>query len=209
MSSRPARFYAPQVITTSPGGLQAFADESFREAELGGFYVLAAAIFEPASEDAARDAMLDLRGKRAPLKLHWNEMNQQLRHNAVKTIADLDGLYVVAVGSPVPARRQERARAACLVQLTVELHGLGVTDLHMESRTPELNQRDINTVRGARFCLPNGAVFRVGHIPGKREALLWAADIAAGAVRAQHEGRANYQPLLNGSLHEVVVATDC
>jgi hypothetical protein len=110
MSSRPARFYAPQVITTSPGGLQAFADESFHEAELGGFYFLAAAIFEPASEDAARDAMLDLRGKRAPLKLHWNEMNQQLRHNAVKTIADLDGLYVVAVGSPVPARRQERAR---------------------------------------------------------------------------------------------------
>lgn len=145
----------------------------------------------------------------AALKLHWNEMNQQLRHNAVKTIADLDGLYVVAVGSPVPARRQERARAACLVQLTLELHGLGVTDLHMESRTPELNQRDINTVRGARFCLPYGAVFRVGHIPGKREALPWAADIATGVVRAQHEGRANYQPLMDSSLHEVVVATDC
>lgn len=197
------------MITTSPGSLQAFADESFREAELGGFYVLAAAIFEPDSEDAARDAMRDLQGKRAPLKLHWNEMNQQLRRNAVKAIADLDGFYVVAIGSPVPTRRQERARAACLVQLTFELHGLGVTDLCMESRTPELNQRDVNTVRGARFCLPKGTIFRIDHLPGKQEALLWTADIAAGAVRAQHEGRADYQPLLGDILHEVDVTTDC
>lgn len=197
------------MITPSPGDLQAFADESFREAELGGFYVLAAAVFEPDTEDAARDAMRLLQGKRAPLKLHWNEMNQQLRHNAVKTIADLDGFYVVAVGSPVPARRQERARAACLVQLTLELHRLGVTELHVESRTPELNQRDVNTVRGARFCLPSGSVFRIDHVLGKQEALLWAADIAAGAVRAQHEGRADYQSLLGDSLHEVAVTTDC
>ncbi|SFS35244.1 hypothetical protein [Saccharopolyspora flava] len=197
------------MITPSPGGLEAFADESFREAEFGGFYVLAAAVFEPGAEDAARDAMHVLQGKRAPLKLHWNEMNQQLRHNAVKTIADLDGIYVVAVGSPVPARRQERARAACLVRLTLELHGLGVTELHVESRTPELDQRDVNTVRGARFCLPSGSMFRIDHIPGKREALLWAADIAAGAVRAQHEGRADYQPLLGESLHEIAVTTDC
>lgn len=46
------------------------------------------------------------------------------------------GFHVVAVGNPVPRRRQERARAACLTALVGELHGFGVQYLLIEVRAP-------------------------------------------------------------------------
>lgn len=196
-------------VITSPAGRQAFADESFYEAVTGGFYVLAAAMFEAGTHQAAREAMHQLRGTRRTRKLHWNEMNLQQRRNATKTVADLDGFHIVTIGSPVPAKRQERARAACLTQLVYELHGYEVTELFMEARTPALNQRDIATVRGARFALPRGAVFHLDHVPGKHEALFWAADIVAGAVRAHREGTEGFRQLLEGCVYEVNVHTNC
>src|SRR2546421_9399633 len=97
---------------TAPAPRRAFLDESFHEASVGGFYVLSAAVFDPAVYEPARKAMREIRGKRNTSKLHWNEMDSQQRRNAVKTVAGIDGLYVVAVGTPVPRRRQERARAS-------------------------------------------------------------------------------------------------
>ncbi|WP_190821082.1 hypothetical protein [Saccharopolyspora pogona] len=47
-----------------PRDNQAFADESFQEAEVGGYYILAAMVFEAATRDPARTAMYDLRGSR-------------------------------------------------------------------------------------------------------------------------------------------------
>jgi len=71
----------------------------------------------------------------------------------VKQVAVLDCLHVVVIGSPVPQRRQERARAACLTRLVLELHGMGVRQLLMEAREQELNRRDVHAVAGARFLL--------------------------------------------------------
>lgn len=190
-------------------GRRAFADESFLESVTGGFYVLAAVVFETDTHEAVREAMRGLRGKRDTRKLHWNEMDHQQQHNAAKTIAGLDGFHVVSVGSPVPVKRQDRARAACLTQLVYELHSYEVTELFMEGRTTTLNKRDVETVKGARFSLPKGTNFRVDHMPGKNEALFWAADIVAGAVRAHHEGTENYRRLLEGCLYEISVITDC
>lgn len=96
---------------------QAFLDESFHEAPTGGFYVLAAAKFDPGSYDLVRAVMRAILGKRNTSKLHWNEMDDQQRRSAVKTVAGIDGFHVVAVGTPVPRRRQERARAKCLHRL--------------------------------------------------------------------------------------------
>jgi hypothetical protein len=192
-----------------PSQYQAFADESFHETDTGrGFYVLAAAVFEPDTHDAARVAMIEVRGKHAG-KLHWHKLKFQDRRNAVKRVADLGGLHVVVVGTPVSHTRQERARAMCLTKLTVELHGYGVTELVMESRSRQLNRRDLTTVAGARQLLPRGADFRAQHVPGAMEPLTWAADIIAGAVRAHQEGDPAYLDLLRDRVYEIQVPTGC
>lgn len=60
----------------------AYTDESFHEAERGGFYVLAAAVFDPVERDEAREVLRRLRGKRRTGKLHWQEMDARQRSNS-------------------------------------------------------------------------------------------------------------------------------
>lgn len=187
---------------------RAFADESFQEATAGGFYVLAAAIFEPRANDGARDVLRGLHGKRRG-KLHWNDMDGQQQHNAAKRLGELDGFHIVTVGSPVPRRRQERARAVCLRRLVAELHGYGVSQLIMEGRAAKLNARDVQTVAGARYDLPRGASFRVDHTRGAAEPLLWAADVIAGAVRASEEGRPDLRAPLDHCVYEIRIGSGC
>src|SRR5699024_11011566 len=158
---------------------------------------------------AVRSAMLALRGARRTRKLHWNEMDNRQKRTATKVIADLGGFHVVTIGTPVPARRQERARVACLRRLVHELHSYAVTEMWVEARTTALNKRDISTVRGARFNLPKGTVFRVEHVDGQDEPVFWAADIVAGAVRSHREGTGEYRSLLAGCVYEIDVATNC
>jgi hypothetical protein len=186
----------------------AFADESFHEAPSGGFYVLAAAMFDPAAGDVAREAMREILGKRRTGKLHWNEMDKQERRNAAKIVAGLPGFHVVALGAPVPIRRQERARAKCLERLIFELHGYGVSHLVIEARSHQLNLRDIATVAGMRFKLPKGARLHVDHQTGT-EPLFWVADIVAGAVRAHREGQPSYRQDLDNCVYEIEVVTGC
>lgn len=185
----------------------AYADESFHEADHGGFYVLAAAVFDESTHDTVRATMQALRGKRRTPKLHWNEMDTRQQASAAETVAALDGFHIVTVGTPVPRTRQERARALCLGRLVTELHSYSVTDLVIEARTAQLDARDIATVRGARFSLPKGARFHVVHVPGKQEPLLWSADIVAGAVRAHHQGDGTYRRKLARCLYEVELDT--
>ncbi|MCA1670787.1 MAG: hypothetical protein LC799_00805, partial [Actinobacteria bacterium] len=154
------------------------------------------AVVEPDMCEEVREAMLGLRqrlrGHKAGDKLHWNHLEPRQRQAAVKQVAALPGFHVVTVGSPVPQRRQERARAVCLGRLIVELHQFGVTRLLMEAREQELNGRDVRTVTGARFLLPKGSEFRVDHEFGLRDPALWAADLVAGAVRAHRLGDSTY-----------------
>lgn len=136
-------------------------------------------------------------------------MNQAQQQDAAKTVAALEGFHVVAVGSPLPLKRQERTRATCLKTLVLELSSLGVAGLLMEARTPDLNQRDVQTVRGARFGLPRGTPFHVEHAAGADEPLLWAADIVAGAVRTYREGDRACRDALEACVYEVEVPTSC
>lgn len=199
-----ARVVAPRV---------AFADESFSEHPTSGFYVLAAVVLEPDMCEDVREAMLELRqrlrGRKAGDKLHWNHLEPRQQQDAVKQVAALPGFHVVTVGSPVPQRRQERARAVCLGRLVVELHRLGVTRLLMEAREQELNERDVRTVTGARFLLPRGSEFRVDHEFGLRDPALWAADLLAGVARAHQFGDSTYREVLADRVIEIEVVTDC
>ncbi|WP_033439749.1 hypothetical protein [Saccharothrix sp. NRRL B-16314] len=198
-------------MITDPTTRRAFTDESYREAsgDDKGFYVLASAVFEPGEHLEAREVLLGLRGDRSTAKLHWNEMDRHQKRTAAQRLADVEGMHLVAIGSPLPVKRQERARVACLRLMVRELHTYGVCELLIESRTNELDKRDVATVSGARYDLPKGTRFRVEHQAGAKEPLFWAADIIAGAVRAHLMGDSSYQDILSERLYEVFVDTGC
>lgn len=188
----------------------AYADESFKEQDGSGYYLMAAACFNPNVYDHAREAVISLRTGHHVAKLHWARMDRADREQAAKAVAAIEGFHIVTIGAPVPERRQERARARCLDRLVVELHSLGVTSLVIEAREPELNQRDVETVRGARHRLfPGGTRFHVEHVPGPTEPLLWIADILVGAVRAEQEGEPRYREILADRIYDVTVPTGC
>lgn len=188
----------------------AYGDESFHEDPLRGFYVLAAAVFEPHALDEARELLLNMRDHHRVPKLHWTKMDDAEQLRTTKQLAELDGLHVVVVGSPVPQRQQERARALCLTRLVTELHTFEVDTLILEGRENELNRRDTRTVAGARqSLLGKEARFRVEHSPGALQPLLWAADVVAGACRAEQEGRSEYRRALDERIYDIHLDTGC
>ncbi|MGC4959708.1 hypothetical protein ACLQ2P_41480 [Actinomadura citrea] len=191
-------------------GRSAWSDESFQEKDSAGFYIIAAAIIESAAVESAREAMRRLRGARATPKAHWTEMDRRERERAAQAVAGIGGLHVVAVGSPVPARRQERARRKCLTELVVELHGFQVNHLCMEARQSQLNQRDVETVQHVRrFRLSKETRFRIDHVAGASEPLLWVADVVAGACRAERLGQGAYREALGDTVMDFEVGTSC
>lgn len=187
---------------------QAWADESFHEDDHTGFYVIAAAVIEAGLYESARMMLDRLRGGLAT-KFHWTEMDARHRRDAAQRLAAIDGMHIVVIGAPVPRRRQERARAKCLETLAFELQGYGVDTLYMEAREAELNARDIRTVAAARYRLPRHSRFRVEHLNGAAEPLLWAADIVAGACSAARRGDRSYRDILAARIYDVEIGTDC
>lgn len=187
----------------------AFADESFREDPAEGFYVLAATVLEYQVQQPARELMRRLLGSRRTSKLHWHEMDRREQKDAAHRVAGIESIHVVTIGAPVPRRRQERARAACLTALAGARYGFGVQHLIIEARATELNRRDVATVQGARFALPKGSRFRVDHTPGSAEPLLWVADIVAGVVRASRQGSQVQLELPGERVHVLEVPTRC
>jgi hypothetical protein len=153
--------------------------------------------------------MRRLLGSRRTNKLHWHEMDRLQQKDAAYSVAGIVGFHVVTVGAPVPRRRQERARAAYLAALVSELHGRGVEHLLIEARAAKLNRRDVTTVQDARFALPQGSNFRVDHLAGSAEPLLWIADIVAGAVRSSHQGGPASLELLGERVYILEVPTGC
>ena len=188
-------------------GCTAYVDESFREHDTAGFYVLAAAIFDESEIVEARRAMLELRGSRRVDKLHWSEMDRDDRFHATETVRLLGSTHVVTVGSLVHRRGQERARRVSLRRMVFELHALGVERIYMEARQDRLDRSDVHLVRSARFDLPKGTQFRVDHERGALEPLFWVADIVAGAVRAGHQGRGVYRDRLGDSVE--IIQVEC
>jgi hypothetical protein len=129
----------PPLITPP----MAFADESFREDLIEGLSVLAAAVLEARAQQPARELMRRLPGPRRTNKLHctrWIDFNKRRRPPR----RGHGGLHVVAVCTPVPRRRQERARAACLTALVAELPGSGVQHLHIEARGPPTSTAEMS-----------------------------------------------------------------
>ncbi|MFD2078046.1 hypothetical protein SAMN05421678_108222 [Actinopolymorpha cephalotaxi] len=188
----------------------AWADESFAESDDGkGVYVVAAALFE-GELNHVRHVMRGIRTRQHQDKLHWSKMDPAERRKAAEQVAAIGGLNIVAIASPVPRRRQERARAACLGALVPELHGYEVTRLYVESRGQVLDRRDVDVVRACRWSAPASPPLRLEHRRGAAEPLLWVADIVAGACRSHRQGREpEYREALGDLVYDIEVDSGC
>lgn len=143
-------------------------------------------------------------------KLHWNEMERPEQRKAASALAEVGAMHVVAVGSPVPRRRQERARAKCLAKLVEETRGFGLENLVLEGRTAELDRKDRKVVAAVRRSLPKGSHFpQYEHQVGTEARLLWIADLVAGVVRADRDGEPEFKQIMAEQLYEIDVRTDC
>lgn len=174
---------------------QAWVDESIivtkNADDLPGVYVMAAAIADPLACESTRDALRALVPARQS-RIHWRDEDPGRRSAIVKTIADLDLIAIVTVGTPVNPKKQERARRCCLERLLFEVDRLGVEQVWLEARTESLNQRDrvmVASLRGARV-IPAG--LRVDFARPSVEPMLWLPDVFAGTVTAARRGRTTW-----------------
>ncbi len=124
----------PGLPPTTPP--MAFADESFQEDQPRASTCSPRRSSRSELSKPTRELMRHLLGSRRTNKLHWHEMDRLQQKDAAYRVAGIEGFHIVAVGTPVPRRRQERARAARLTALVGELHGFGVQHLLIEARSP-------------------------------------------------------------------------
>jgi hypothetical protein len=152
-----------------------------------GVYALASVITEDSAVDDLRDIFRALREKKV-VRLHWVAESTKRRDLIAHTIAELDLVSIVALGSPVHRQKQERARRCCLESLLYELEEFGVTQAQLESRTPAENRGDLNLVNSARDKRLISRKLSVDFARPVQEPMLWLPDAVAGAVTAAQLG---------------------
>ncbi|MEU4396433.1 hypothetical protein [Kribbella sp. NPDC023855] len=165
-----------------------------------GAYTLASVVADPAAADDLRDVLRSLR-ERKLRRLHWTSESAKRRDLIAHAIAGLDVAAVVALGTPVHRKKQERARRCCLECLLYELEDFGVTQAWFESRAALLDGRDRSLVDSAR---------RTGLLSGRlsvdfalpiQEPMLWLPDAVAGAVTAAQLGEPRWLLTLSECVH--------
>jgi hypothetical protein len=103
--------------------LHAWTDESMQFPQRSGgigYYLLAAAVADPAACTPIRDSMRELVLSGAT-RLHWRDESGPRRAKIASAIGGHDLANLVIVGAPVDPRRQERARRLCMERLIHEL----------------------------------------------------------------------------------------
>lgn len=172
--------------------LHAWVDESMRATQNGsnGIYLMAAAVADPSACDEVRDDLRAVTEKNAE-RLHWRHETPERQAKIAATIGNHDVVHLVVVGTPLDARRQERARAICTERLLYELDNLGVAHVWLETRHPALNERDLRLVKALRGKRSISSSIRIEFARPKDEPMLWIPDAVAGAVNGARSGRAS------------------
>jgi hypothetical protein len=171
-----------------------------------GTYTLAAVVADHAAIESLREELRALT-ERKLVRLHWVAESAKRRDVIAGTIAGLDIVAIVVVGSPVQRQKQERARRCCLEHLFYELDRLGVSQVWLESRAPSQDQRDRSLVDSAR---DKGLLSRrtmVGFARPLQEPMLWLPDAIAGAVTAANLGEPRWLLALSDvvAVHQLTV----
>jgi hypothetical protein len=185
------------------GDLSAFIDESGSYRSLDpNTYILAAAIYDPEASEKASAAM---RGLLLPgqVKVHWHDEDERRRRKLVNEVAALDGVGLIIVRNGLPGEKDERRRRLCGERMYYELQQRGVQNAVFESRGPADDRRDrthLDTLKASRK-IPGS--FRVNHLAGRIEPLLWVPDILCGALSQARTGNDTYMERL-GEMVDII-----
>ena len=176
-----------------PVTLHAYVDES-HFAGPPSFYLLAAVLVD---SDAAPDVRAALVGLLAGKdRVHWHVEGPARRLLLSAAVARLELRAAVVIGTPVDHRRQERARRQCLAQLIWQLGECRTERICLESRGPAGDGHDRRALDGFRAA----GILRSGlyaeHAVPRREPILWASDVVAGATAEAERGDPGYLELL-------------
>ena len=157
----------------------AYGDESIRMVGNPPFYLLGATVVK---SDCGR-ALSELAELKPPsaAKLHWRDMGHKAQRKSLEIISELDLASTVAIARPLNGKRQERARRKCLEKLIASLEEAGGRSLVLETRDDDLDQRDIDFVKGARASMRIGPL-TVVHANAAACPQLWIPDQLIGAM---------------------------
>ena len=156
--------------------IYAWGDESIRAFANPPVYLLAATIVSP---DEPLEVLSEIKPNNAK-KLHWRDMSVKLRVRSISALSEIKHSTTIVIGSPLPKRKQERARRKCLERLLPELESRGVETLVLESRDEEKNKKDIALLLALRTKGYVGKI-DITHKPAEKEPRLWIPDQLLGA----------------------------
>lgn len=157
----------------------AYGDESVRMVGNPPFYMLGAMVVK-GDCDRALSALAELKPPSAA-KLHWRDMGHKAQRRSLEIISELDLTGTVAIARPLDGKRQERARRKCLEKLISSLEEAGGRSLVLETRDDDLDQRDIDFVKGAKASMRIGSL-TVVHANAATCPQLWIPDQLIGAM---------------------------
>ena len=154
----------------------AWGDESIRISAPVPTYLMAATIL-PNDCNLAHLASLKPKGT---IKLHWRELTDKVRLEAITEIAKIGGQTTIVAAAPLSKKKQERGRRKCLELLLPELERLNVSTLVLESRMLKLNEKDIEMLHALRVqnIVSN---IRIEHAHASEQEQLLVPDQILGA----------------------------
>ncbi len=177
--------------------LTAWADESGSRPDLDpGAYLLAAALCDESDVPELRKSMEGLRINEP--KVHWHGSNPERRDELIDAVAKLPvtGFVIVHVDAGANDRRHRRK---CMEYLLPHLAEMPVSTITFESRGQQ-DASDLATLQMLRARRVVDPTLRIDHAVGRREPVLWAADIVCGAIVQSRTGRLEYLEKLSGAV---------
>jgi hypothetical protein len=185
------------------GDLSAFIDESGSYRSLDPHtYILAAAIYD---SEASQKASTAMRGLLLPgqVKVHWHDEDERRRLKLVNEVAGLEGVGLIVVRNGLPGEKDERRRRLCGERMYYELQERGVRGAVFESRGQADDRRDRRHLDSLKASRRITGSFRIDHLPGRTEPLLWVPDILCGALSQARTGNDTYMERL-GELVKII-----
>ncbi|UFS58010.1 hypothetical protein [Subtercola endophyticus] len=122
------------------------------------------------------------------LKLHWYESVEAQRRKYITLIAGMEIMHWVIVREDTQNEGPERSRRACIEMMIYELHQIEVFEAVFESRGAANDKRDIDMLGYLRATKTITKPFRIDHVRGMDEPLLWLPDIVCGAISEDMAG---------------------
>jgi len=124
-------------------------------------------------------------------KLHWSKETAKRRQRIVKAISEIQCKAIIIRCTYELTRNSERYRRKCLHALYRAIDEFEHLKVIVESRERNQDQADVNhlvSLRNSKEIYK----FRVTHLKGREEPLLWLPDIYLGVANSLRHGRQDF-----------------